>query len=161
MFQIKMFHQFVKDSFEAPSIIVLKTSTCFKRTPQLSQWRCDNVVTTSLLTLWQCFGLVKNESCADVSFRRCDNVALRRYQDVATTLLQYYNIKHLRPATLLKKELWYRCLPVNFVKLLRIPFLQNTSGGLLLCFEHAQMFYISHFTYHLRYYMIIGYCWSC
>ena len=94
MFQIKMFHQFVKDSFEAPSIIVLKTSTCFKRTPQLSHQRCDNVVTTSLLTLSQRFGMAKNESCVDVSFRRCDNVALRRYQDVATTLLQYYNIKH-------------------------------------------------------------------
>ena len=26
-------------------------------------------------------------------------------------------------ATLLKKRLWYRCLPVNFVKFLRTPFL--------------------------------------
>ena len=67
----------------------------------------------------------------------------------------------LRPATLFKKKLWYRCLPVNFVKLLRIPFLQNTSGRVLLCFERAQIFHISHFTYHLRYYMIIDYCWSC
>ena len=64
----------------------------------------------------------------------------------------------LRPATLSKKKLWYRCLPVNFAELLRIPFLQNTSGQLLLCFERAQIFHISHFTYHLRYYMIIDYC---
>ena len=28
----------------------------------------------------------------------------------------------LRPATLLKKRLWYRCIPVNFVKFLRTPF---------------------------------------
>ena len=35
----------------------------------------------------------------------------------------------LRPATLLKKRLWHRCFPVNFVKFLRTPFLQNTSGG--------------------------------
>ena len=27
-----------------------------------------------------------------------------------------------------------------------------------LCFEHAQQFHISHFTYHLRYYMIIDHC---
>ena len=27
-----------------------------------------------------------------------------------------------------------------------------------LCFEHAQHFHISHFTYHLRYYMIIDHC---
>ena len=40
----------------------------------------------------------------------------------------------LRPATLLKKRLWHRCFPVNFVKFLRTPFLQNTSGWLLLFF---------------------------
>ena len=32
----------------------------------------------------------------------------------------------------LKKRLWHRCFPVNFVKFLRTPFLQNTSGRLLL-----------------------------
>ena len=37
-----------------------------------------------------------------------------------------------RPATLLKKRLWHRCFPVNFAKFLRTPFLQNTSGRLLL-----------------------------
>ena len=42
--------------------------------------------------------------------------------------------KHLclRPATLLKMRLWHRCFPVNFVKFLRTPFLQNTSRWLLL-----------------------------
>ena len=35
-------------------------------------------------------------------------------------------------AALLKKRLWHRCFPVNFVKFLRTPFLQNTSGRLLL-----------------------------
>ena len=37
-----------------------------------------------------------------------------------------------RPATLLKKRLWHRYFPVNFVKFLGTPFLQNTSGRLLL-----------------------------
>ena len=32
----------------------------------------------------------------------------------------------------LKKRLWYKCFPVSFVKFLRIPFLQNASGRLLL-----------------------------
>ena len=66
-----------------------------KKAPtQLAQWGCHNVVTTLLLTFSRC-GTVKNESCADVGFRRCDNVALRRYQEVATTLLQRRrNIKH-------------------------------------------------------------------
>ena len=38
----------------------------------------------------------------------------------------------LRPATLLKKRLRHICFPVNFVEVLRTPFLQNTSGRLLL-----------------------------
>ena len=38
----------------------------------------------------------------------------------------------LRPATLLKKRLCCWCFLVNFVKFLRTPFLQNTSGQLLL-----------------------------
>ena len=35
-------------------------------------------------------------------------------------------------ATILKKRLWHRCFPVNFAKFLRILFLKNTSGRLLL-----------------------------
>ena len=48
--------------------------------------------------------------------------------------LFFNTVAWLRPATLLKKRLWYRCFPVNFVKFLRTPFLQNTSGWLLLFF---------------------------
>ena len=43
----------------------------------------------------------------------------------------------LKPATLLKTRLWYRCFPVNFVKLSRTLFLQNTSGRLLLFPQHS------------------------
>ena len=42
--------------------------------------------------------------------------------------LFFKKVAGLRRATLLKKRLWHRCLPVNFTKLLRTPFLQNTSG---------------------------------
>ena len=38
----------------------------------------------------------------------------------------------LRPATLLKKRPWHRCFTMNFAKFLRTPFIQNTSGRLLL-----------------------------
>ena len=34
----------------------------------------------------------------------------------------------------IKKRLWHRCLPFNIAKFLRTPFLQNTSGRLLLFF---------------------------
>ena len=46
--------------------------------------------------------------------------------------LLFNKVAGLRPATLLKKRLWHRCFPVNFAKFLRTPFLQNTSGRLLL-----------------------------
>ena len=41
----------------------------------------------------------------------------------------------LRPATLFKKRLRHRCFPVNFAKFLRVHFLQNTFGRLLLVMD--------------------------
>ena len=38
----------------------------------------------------------------------------------------------LRPATLLKKSLWHRCLLDSFAKFLVTPFSQNTPGRLVL-----------------------------
>ena len=46
--------------------------------------------------------------------------------------LFFNKVADLRPATVFKKRLWHKCFPVNFVKFLRTPFLQNTSGRLLL-----------------------------
>ena len=37
-------------------------------------------------------------------------------------------IESFRPATLFKKRLRHRCFPVNFMKFLKAPFLQNTCG---------------------------------
>ena len=37
-----------------------------------------------------------------------------------------------KPAILFKKRLWHRYFPVNFAKFLKTPFLQKTSGRLLL-----------------------------
>ena len=37
--------------------------------------------------------------------------------------LQLYKVAGLRPATLLKKRLWYRCFSVNFAKFLGTSFL--------------------------------------
>ena len=38
----------------------------------------------------------------------------------------FNKVAGLRPATLLKKRLWHRCFPINFVKLLITPFLSVT-----------------------------------
>ena len=50
-----------------------------------------------------------------------------------------------RPATLLKKRLWYRCFPVNFAKFLRTPFSIEHLWWLLLrhsfpCFHETEYF---------------------
>ena len=46
--------------------------------------------------------------------------------------LFFNNVAGLRPATLLKKRLWHRCFPVNFVKFLRTPFLTEYLWLLLM-----------------------------
>ena len=53
----------------------------------------------------------------------CKKVFLEISQNSQKSPCEYY---------LLKKRLWHRFFPVNFVKFLRAPFLQNTSGRLLL-----------------------------
>ena len=72
------------------------------------------------------------------SHRRCSvrEVVLRNFTKFTRKHLchsLFFNkVAGLRPATLLKKRLQYRCFPVNFVKFLRTPFLQKTSRRLLL-----------------------------
>ena len=46
--------------------------------------------------------------------------------------LFFNKVADLKPATSLKKRLCHRCFSVNFAKFLKTPFLQNTSGRLLL-----------------------------
>ena len=58
--------------------------------------------------------------------------------------LFFNKVAGLRLATLLKKRFWHWCFPVNFVKFLRTPFLQNTSGRLLL-YLHSFLFYNNNF----------------
>ena len=54
-------------------------------------------------------------------------------QEYTCARVSFFNkVAGLRPGNLFKKRLWHRCFPVNFVKLLRTPLLQNTSGRLLL-----------------------------
>ena len=64
------------------------------------------------------------------SYRMCSvrKGVLRNF----TTFTGKYLCQSLKPATLLKKRLWHRFFPVNVVKFLRTPFLQNTSGRLHL-----------------------------
>ena len=44
----------------------------------------------------------------------------------------------------IKKRHWHRCFPVNFAKFLRTPFLQKTSGRLLLKINLVKLFGNNH-----------------
>ena len=46
--------------------------------------------------------------------------------------LFFNKVAGLSPATLLKRRFWHRGFSVNFVKFLKTPFLQNTSGDCFL-----------------------------
>ena len=46
--------------------------------------------------------------------------------------LFFHKVAGLRPATSLKKRLWYRCFPVNFAKFLRTPFVTEHLWWLFL-----------------------------
>ena len=46
----------------------------------------------------------------------------------------FNKVAGLRPATLLKNKLYHKCFPVNFLKFLRTPFSQKSSGQLLTLF---------------------------
>ena len=46
--------------------------------------------------------------------------------------LFFNKVAGLRPSTLLEKRLWHKCFSVNFANFLRTPFLQNTSGRILM-----------------------------
>ena len=57
----------------------------------------------------------------------------------------FYMIK-TRPVALLKKRPWHWYFPVNFAKLLRAPFLQNTFGKLLLSWSSSEHRIYAQFT---------------
>ena len=64
--------------------------------------------------------------------------------------LFFNKVAGLRPATLLKKRLWHRCFPVNFMKFLRTPFLQNTSGWLFLILLLKEFYVILSFNKEVK-----------
>ena len=72
------------------------------------------------------------------SHRRCSikKAVLENFAKLAGKHLRqslFFNkVADLTLATLWKTGLWYRCFSTNFTKFLRTPFLQNTSGRLLL-----------------------------
>ena len=57
--------------------------------------------------------------------------------------LFFNKVVSLRSATLLKKNIWRKCFPVNYAKFLKTPFLQNTWR--LFFKRHFSYFKVTHF----------------
>ena len=74
----------------------------------------------------------------EINFRRCSvkKGVLKNFEkSTGKHLCQslfFNNVAGLGSGTLLKKRLWTGTHPVNFAKFLRTPFVQDTSGWLLL-----------------------------
>ena len=83
----------------------------------------------------------------------CKKFVLRNFTKFTGTHLcqsLFFNkVAGLRPATLLKKRLWCRSLPVNFVKFLRTPFYRTPMDD---CFWLSQ--------FHLRRFVSLSLCLS-
>ena len=75
---------------------------------------------------------IKKQSFRGVLCKKMFLEISKNSQENTCGSLFFNKVAGLKPATLLKKRLWRRCFPVNFVKFLRTPFLQNTSERLLL-----------------------------
>ena len=62
----------------------------------------------------------------------------------------FFKVAGMRSVTLLKKRLWHRCLPVNFAKFLRTPFLQNISRPMFLYFHRHLHVHRCHCHYYVN-----------
>ena len=66
----------------------------------------------------------------DVFCKRVFSKPSQNVQDNTCVGVSFFNkVAGLKPETLLRKRFRHRCFPVNFAKILRTLFLQNTSSG--------------------------------
>ena len=56
--------------------------------------------------------------------------------------LFFNKVAGMRPVTFLNKRLQHKCFLVNFAKILRTPFLWNTSGSCFFCLLRVQVNFI-------------------
>ena len=85
----------------------------------------------SLFHFLLCEWIQKSAEAAKKDFSALKNLAEFTGKHLCRSLFTN-KVAGLRPPTLLEKRLRYRCFHENFTKFLRITFLQNTFGRLLL-----------------------------
>ena len=64
--------------------------------------------------------------------KRCSQKFRKIHKKTTVPESLFNKVADPRPATLLKKRLWHRCFPMNFVKFLRTPFFIEHLGWVFL-----------------------------
>ena len=86
-----------------------------------------------------CFGTLVHvsnlhENICSITLLLFKEAVVRRCFYKKSVLRNFTKFTGLRPTTLVKKKLWHRCFPVNFVKFLRTPFCTDHLWWLLYLF---------------------------
>ena len=93
---------------------------------------------------WKGFTCLKDKSHYRSSHRRCSegkSVLSNFPKFTGKHLCQSLFLNKVAGFSLWKERHWQRCFLVNFVKFLRTPFLENTSGWLLLSLWEDRTFH--------------------
>ena len=111
------------------------------KTNAIWTWRSSRYLKKQIILV---FTSIYISSClisfeANISSVWYDQITLKNNQNLRLTIRKI--IWGLRPATLLKKRLWHRCFPVNFVKFLRTHFFTEHLWWLLLTSHWINGFY--------------------
>ena len=115
-----------KDFFDKIKTFVLKKLFLYKKSVKSSEHISSKFIIAKLFT-----GYRSSQQRRSIKKGVLKNFAKFTVKHLCQSLF-FNKVVGLRPATLLKKRLWQRCFLVNFAKFLRTPFLENTSGRLLL-----------------------------
>ena len=97
--------------------------------PELSRSCSKQIINIFQLSINYIFQLYSEPVARRCSVKR---VSLKNSQNAQENTSYFNKFAGLRPATLLKKSLWQRCFPLNFVKFLRTPFFTEYLWLLLL-----------------------------
>ena len=105
-----------------------------RRSSYFLQWSQDNCFKSDLIALLKvCLHCRSSHQRCSVRKGALSNIA--NSQEGTCVRVSFLIKLQLQACNFIEKRLWHRCFPVSFAKVLRIPFLQNTSGRLLLALD--------------------------
>ena len=114
--------------FITDQLYLVKQSTGKPKTPECN---CNSKSDSYIKSLIEPIHYLKEENKMKNSFIQ----SLLLHNSCTRSSHPRCSVKSVLRNFLLKKTLWHRLFPVNLTKFLGSPFLQNTSGGLLLLYH--------------------------